>query len=186
MIWTFRATGDDGPATSTAGDSGRHRHHTAVTGWGGGGIESYTSRDPDPRDRPIALGGPDGATSALAGVTAPTAGVGRRDGRSRRRRRGGGMGRIKITCTTPPSPCHFIVEGYNNNDGASASTSSAANQLARLLCIKGGGVRAIPRAQLGRGASQDGRWELAGHFPGALEGRHGQLIIEYPMTLATP
>ena len=107
---------------------------------------------------------------------------------------GGGMGRIKVNMHHPPSPCHFIVGGCDNNDGAAASTSSAADQLARLLCIKGGGEFGPSCAQLGRGHTKTvgGNWRDISreHRRDVVDDGESNrperclLIIEYPMTLA--
>ena len=51
-----------------------------------------------------------------------------------KKKTGGGGDGVHENMHHPPSPCHFIVEGYDNNDGASASTSSAANQRVHDFC----------------------------------------------------
>jgi sodium/potassium/calcium exchanger 6 len=166
-----------GSATSSAGNNGRHRHHTAVTGWG---IESYIEGSRS-WDRPIVLGGSEGIIHARGHRNHPR--------RPRPEWDDGGDGVHNMHHS--PSPYHFMVEDCDNNDGA-ATSSSAADQYARLLCIKGGSS-SYP-AHNWAGAFQDGRRELAEHFRehwrDIMDDEESNrlerclLIIEYPMTLA--
>jgi hypothetical protein len=126
---------DGSAANASAGYNGRHRHRTAVTGWG---IESHIEGSRS-RDRPIVLGG-----SAEAIILAA-----REHNRHPRRpqpewddgtgnpKEDGGDG-VHVMHHSP-SPYHFMVEDYDNNDGAATSSSSAAaDRYARFSCIKGG------------------------------------------------
>ena len=181
---------NDGSANaSAAGNSGRHHHRTAVTGWG---IESHIEGSRS-WDRPIVLGGSEGILAARVHHHRPRRPRPGWDDGMGNPKEDGGDG-VHHDMHHPPSPYHFMVEDYDNNDGAatSSSSSAAADRYARLLCIKGGSS-GYP-AHNWAGAFQDGRQELVDHFRehwrDIMDDEESNrlerclLIIEYPMTLA--